>query len=146
MARRKHRYKGEKFASKAEMTFAQWMDKTNIPWLYEPVRYPYQPPTKTRIYTPDFELEKKDGSKMVIEYKGYLRPQNRTTIKCYIEQYPEIDFRMIFMNANKPIYKGAKTTYGVWCDKLGILWSELTIPKDWLREVKRNAKSKKVKH
>ena len=142
----KHQYAGEEFASKAEMLFAQQLDKKKIEWKYEPDKFNWIPPVKTRKYTPDFKIKRRDKYEFYIEFKGYLRPKDRTKIKNCLEQNPSLDLRIVFMDANKPIYKGSPTSYGMWAEKLGIQWAEKDIPKEWLRnsKKKKHKKGKKV--
>ena len=49
------------------------------------------------------------------------------------KQYPELDIRFVFMNANNKIYKGSKTTYAMWANKHGFEWAEKNIPEEWLK-------------
>jgi hypothetical protein len=130
--RRVHPYNGYKMASKAEVHFAEWMDDKRLHWLYEPERLDWIPPS--RKYTPDFKVMRKDGSFFFVEFKGYLRPSDKTKMKAIRKQYPDLDLRFVFMNAKKPSYKGAKTSYAGWAEKNGYLWAEGTIPEDWLNE------------
>ena len=132
--RRVHPYAGCKMASKAEVKFAEWMDANKLNWMYEPEKLDWVPPL--RKYTPDFKVMRKDGSFFFVEYKGYLRPEDKTKMAAIRKQYPDLDIRFVFMKANKPSYKGAKTTYAGWAEKNGFLWAELTIPEDWLLETK----------
>ena len=125
-------YNGDKFASKAEMDFAKHMRSRSIPYEYESDKFPWQPPLKK--YTPDFKVYRKDMSYFYVEYKGYLRPPDRTKMKAFKEQHPDVDLRMVFMNASKPLYKGSPTSYAVWSEKMGFPWAEKTIPAAWLRE------------
>jgi predicted nuclease of restriction endonuclease-like RecB superfamily len=131
--RRTFTYKGCKMASKAEVKFAEAMDEKGISWMYESESFPWVPPKKK--YTPDFMLYKKDGGKMFIEYKGYLRPTDKTKMKAIRNQYPDLDLRFVFQNARKPIYKGSKTTYAMWAERHGYLWAEGFIPNEWIKEV-----------
>ena len=48
----------------------------------------------------------------------------------------ELDIRIVFQSAKTKIRKGSKTTYGMFCDKHGIMWAEKQIPESWLREKK----------
>jgi predicted nuclease of restriction endonuclease-like RecB superfamily len=121
-------------ASKAEVRFAEWMDANKLCWLYEPEKLDWVPPKRT--YTPDFKIRRRDGSYFFVEYKGYLRPEDKTKMAAVRKQYPNLDIRFVFMKANKPSYKGAKTTYADWAEKNGYLWAELTIPEEWLNETK----------
>jgi predicted nuclease of restriction endonuclease-like RecB superfamily len=106
------------------------MDDNKIHWMYEPESFPWQPPKKK--YTPDFKIMKKDRTYFYVEYKGYLRPEDRTKMLAFKKQYPDIDIRFVFMNARKPIYKGSKTTYSQWAEKNGFPWAEKELPKGWL--------------
>jgi hypothetical protein len=130
--RRVHPYGGCKMASKAETIFAIDMDERALNWMYEPERLDWIPPA--RKYTPDFKVMRRDGSFFFVEFKGYLRPNDKTKMKAIRKQYPDLDIRFVFMNANKPSYKGAKTTYGMWAEKNGYIWAEKVIPEDWLNE------------
>lgn len=138
--RRVHPYAGYKMASKAEVMFAIWMDDNGITWLYEPERLDWIPPA--RKYTPDYKVRRHDGSYFFVEYKGYLRPQDKTKMKAIRKQYPDLDIRFVFQNANKPSYKGSKTTYGMWAEKNDFLWAEGTIPEEWLNETKPHKRAK----
>lgn len=128
----KYPYKGFIMASKAEVTFATYMDEEGIVWLYEPDQFEWSPPVKIKKYKPDFKIMCKDGSYFYVEYKGYLRPEDKVKMKAMKLQHPKLDIRFVFQRANKPIYKGSKTTYAMWAEKLGYLWSEGRMPKEWL--------------
>jgi len=130
--RRVHPYGGCKMASKAETIFAANMDERELKWMYEPEKLDWIPPK--RKYTPDFKVMRRDGSFFFVEYKGYLRPNDKTKMAAIRKQYPDLDIRFVFMKANKPSYKGSKTTYADWAEKNGYLWAEGTIPEEWLAE------------
>ena len=132
--RRVHPYRGFNMASKAEVKFAEHMDSLGIVWLYEPERLDWIPPC--RKYTPDFTLMKKDGNTMYIEYKGYLRPEDKTKMAAIRKQYPNLDIRFVFQNASKPSYTGSKSTYADWAMAHGYKWCEGTLPEEWLKEVR----------
>ena len=131
--RKKFIYRGISFASKAERNFAEWMDNNNIPWMYESEKFYYVLPT--RRYTPDFKVSRNNGSYFFVEFKGYLRPEDRTKIKAFIEQNPEIDFRIIFLNKNNKINPRSNTTYAEWAEKLSIPYAQKEIPKEWMEEI-----------
>ena len=130
--------KKDGFASRAEAKFAEAMTEYGLAWLYEPEKYPWVPPPKR--YIPDFRVTTKTGKSFLIEYKGYLRPEDRTKMKAIRKQYPQLDLRIIFQNAKKPLYKGSPSTYGDWATKNGYKWADKTIPQDWLRERKEKRK------
>lgn len=131
--RKKFRYKGESFASEAERNWAKDLDALGIQWMYESEKFDWIPPK--RKYTPDFTLLKKDGGKMFIEYKGYLRPKDRTKLKAIRKQYPDIDLRLVFMNARNKLNSKSKTFYWEWAEKNGFEWTEKELPEEWVKEL-----------
>jgi predicted nuclease of restriction endonuclease-like RecB superfamily len=130
--RKEYRYQGQKFASKAERDFAEWMDHWKITWMYEPESFKYVLPD--RKYTPDFRVARNDGSYFYVEFKGWLRPEDRTKMKAFKLSHPDIDVRFVFLKANKLITKNSKTTYSAWAEQHGFKWAENEIPDEWLEE------------
>ena len=98
---------------------------------YEAVKLKYIVPETEHTYTPDFPVSKK----IVIETKGLWDVADRMKMLLVVRQHPEIDFRLVFSNANKKIKKGSKTSYAMWCDKNGIKWAHKSIPKEWIEEI-----------
>ena len=98
---------------------------------YEGRPFKYIIPESEHTYTPDFPV----SSNIIIETKGRWVVEDRQKMLLIIKQYPDIDFRMVFYNANQKIKKGSKTTYGMWCDKHGIKWANKQIPREWLEEI-----------
>lgn len=98
---------------------------------YEAVKLKYIVPETEHTYTPDFPVSKK----IVIETKGLWDVADRMKMLLVVKQHPEIDFRLVFSNANKKIKKGSKTSYAMWCDKNGIKWAHKSIPKEWIEEI-----------
>lgn len=116
-----------KFRSNFEADFARILDKKGIDFFYECDKIPYQP--RERVYNPDFFLP---DYCIYVETKGRLTQADRVKHLLIKEQQPDYDIRFVFMNADKKLYKGSNTTYASWCDKNGFLWSEKSIPEDWL--------------
>ncbi len=112
------------------------LQKAGVDCVYEKEALPFVQPAENRKYTPDFFLTKKDGGTMIIETKGRFTVQDRKKIKLVNEQYPAMDFRMVFSYSKNKLYKGSKTTYGTWCDKINIPYADKEIPLDWLKECK----------
>jgi hypothetical protein len=51
------------------------------------------------------------------------------------DQNPDKDIRFLFANAENPIKKGSKTTYGMWAEKNGFKYADgVEIPKEWIDE------------
>ena len=121
----------EGYRSGLESSVGAQLNSAKVRWEYESERIPYIP--KKRTYTPDFII-KGEVSKMYIETKGRFLGSDRAKHLLIKEQYPQLDIRFVFTNPNQKLYKGAKTTYGEWCEKHGFSFSKGSIPDDWIRE------------
>ena len=98
-------------------------EKMKIKWL----------DSKERTYTPDFVLE----NGIIIETKGRFVSADRRKHKEIKDQYPDLDIRFVFSNSRAKLYKGAKSSYGEWCDKNGFMYSDKVIPEEWTEEKKQ---------
>ena len=58
------------------------------------------------------------------------------------EQNPDLDIRLVFSNANQRLYKGSKTTYGMWADKHDFVWANKWIPEPWFAEGDEDGEAK----
>lgn len=85
---------------------------------------------ETRRYTPDFILP----NGIIIETKGRFVTADRKKHKLIKEQHPDLDIRFVFSNSRARISKISTTTYGMWCEKLGIPYADKRIPEAWLKE------------
>ena len=121
----------EGYRSGLESSVGNQLATAKVRWEYESERIPYTPRQQT--YTPDFII-KGEVSKMYIETKGRFLGSDRTKHLLIKEQHPQLDIRFVFTNPNQKLYKGAKTTYGEWCEKHGFIFSKGSIPESWLRE------------
>lgn len=117
---------GKSTKSKFEVNTIKDLRSKGIKFKYEAMKLKFQP--KACTYTPDIILE----NGIVVELKGYFRASDRQKLLLVIEQHPEIDLRMVFMNSKTKIHKNSSTTYGDWCSKHSIKYSDREIPKDWL--------------
>ena len=117
------------YRSKFEVRVAADLGKRKIDFQYEKVSFDYVP--KIRNYTPDFYLPE---SKIYIETKGRLTTNDRVKHLLIKEQYPDLDIRFVFVNANNKISRTSKTTYANWCDRHKFLWAENLVPMEWLNE------------
>ena len=88
---------------------------------------------KTKTYTPDFVLD----NGIIIETKGRFISPDRAKHLAVRDQYPELDIRFVFTNSKSKLYKGSKTTYGMWCNKYDFKYADRYIPEAWLKEPKR---------
>lgn len=127
-------FRGKRYGYRSglEEKISKQLEGEGIEPEYETHKLPYKV-EKMCKYTPDFM----PTSNIVIETKGYFLPKDRVKHLLLKEQYPEIDFRFVFTNANSKLNKTSKTTYGAWCEKNGFKYAEKTIPKEWIKEIKR---------
>ena len=116
-----------RFRSMFEAKLATQLKKLGCGFTYEKLSIEY---IKKSTYTPDFVLP----NGVIIEAKGVWMVEDRKKHLLVREQHPELDIRLVFQQANNKIRKGSKTTYGMWCDKKNIKWSNKVIPTSWLSQ------------
>ena len=119
------------FRSGLEERIIKQLEEYDIKRNYESIKLDYVIPESKHVYTPDFPVCKA----IVIETKGRWVLEDRQKMLLLIEQHPEIDFRMLFYNANQKIKKGSKTSYADWCDKHNIKWANKEIPPEWIADI-----------
>ena len=95
---------------------------------YEPESYSY---IVEHWYTPDFRVERKDGSVFFIEAKGYWDAEDRRKLRHIKEQHEGIDIRLVFQRDNK-IHRSSQTKYSDYCQKHGFTYAIGVIPEEWL--------------
>ena len=125
-AARKHGYK-----SGLEKTVADQIKKRGLRVKYEDPssRIAFTQPAIDRTYTPDFVLP----NGIVVETKGRFTLEDRKK-HLWIQEQCDFDIRFVFSNSNAKIRKGSKTSYAMWCDKHGFLYSDKLIPEEWFNE------------
>lgn len=84
-----------------------------------------------RTYIPDFVVERTDGSTLIIEAKGYLRPSDRSKMIAVKERNPTLDIRIVFAYDNK-LNKNSNTRYTEWAKKNGFPCAVGKVPPNWL--------------
>lgn len=118
---------------------AKSLDSRNIPYEYEAEVLSYiKPPVppKPSRYTPDFTIEKKDGTKMYIESKGKFTAQDRKKMVLVKEQNPEADIRLLFMRDNY-LTTQKKSKYSTWALRNGFPFAVSYsghVPDSWIEE------------
>lgn len=105
------------------------LTEREVPFEYETMKIKWLD-SKMRSYTPDFILE----NGIIIESKGRFVSADRRKHKEIKKQYPNLDIRFVFSNSRAKLYKGAKSSYADWCEKEGFLYSDKTIPEEWITE------------
>jgi|TARA_R110000744_G_scaffold40439_2_gene91733 hypothetical protein len=119
------------YRSGLEETTADNLKERGISFTYEEDKIKWLD-SKERTYTPDFVLE----NGIIIETKGRFVSADRRKHKEIKKQYPDKDIRFVFSNSRAKLYKGAKSSYGDWCDKEDFLYSDKVIPEEWTNEEK----------
>lgn len=74
--------------SKWEVAYAEWMDRQNIDWQYEPRWFNLGGTS----YTPDFYLPAEDR---YVEIKGRMTEENARKLKLFAERYPQIELTVL---------------------------------------------------
>jgi hypothetical protein len=118
------------YRSGLEKRIADQLEEEGIPYEYEAYPLRYIIPERTAEYTADFVLP----NGIIIETKGRFTSEDRKKHRLIKQQFPDLDIRILFSNPNNKIGKKSKTTYSMWCDKMGIPWDKAPLPKSWLSE------------
>lgn len=84
---RQSQYNGIRMDSGWEVKAAEYLDKQGIEWSYGKIVFPLD---EKRSYRPDFVLA--DG--LVIEVKGYWRPENKRKFEEWQQKYPGVKFEV----------------------------------------------------
>lgn len=121
------------FRSGLEDRNAKHMDKLGVKYDFERFHINYVVPARDAKYTPDFVL----ANGIIIETKGIWEVDDRKKHLLIREQYPDLDIRMVFSNSNSKIYKGSPTSYADFCTKHGIQFADKLVPRDWLKEARK---------
>ena len=117
-----------KYRSMFEIGVAKYLSQRKIKFEYEKKKLSYIP--KPRVYTPDFYLVNQD---IYVETKGRFDKGDRVKMLLVKQQHPDLDIRIVFLNAKNKIYKGSSTTYGMWATNNGFEWAEGAIPEEWFK-------------
>jgi hypothetical protein len=121
------------YRSGLEIKIAAALEEQNIGYAYESMKIEWED-LSYRTYTPDFVLD----NGIIIETKGMFTTADRRKHLAIKKQHPKLDIRFVFENSRRKLRKGAKSTYGMWCDKHGFKVAERVIPEDWLKEKGKN--------
>ena len=117
------------YRSGLESKVSAQLNEAGVSFEYETFKIEYQV-NETRKYTPDFRLP----NGIIVETKGRFVAADRKKHLLVQQQHPNLDIRFVFTNSKAKLNKGAKSTYADWCQKHGFLYSDKTIPEEWLNE------------
>ena len=116
------------YRSGLELKVSDYLKELKIDFLYEQIKIEWED-LAYRTYTPDFVLP----NGIIIESKGRFVAADRKKHLKVKEQHPDLDIRFVFSNSRAKLNKGAKSTYGDWCDKYGFTYADKRIPDEWLK-------------
>lgn len=126
--RRRHAIKNG-YRSGLEDDIAKDLNDRGVEFEYEKLKVQWQL-IENKTYTPDFKLP----NGIIIESKGRFVQADRKKHLIIQDQHPFLDIRFVFSNSRSKLYKGAKSTYGDWCNKHGFLYADKRIPDEWLTQ------------
>jgi hypothetical protein len=126
--RRRHAIKNG-YRSGLEDDIAKDLKDRGLEFEYEKLKVRWQL-LENKTYTPDFKLP----NGIIIESKGRFVQADRKKHLIIQDQHPFLDIRFVFSNSRSKLYKGAKSTYGDWCNKHGFLYADKRIPDEWLTQ------------
>ncbi len=126
------------FRSGLEDRVAEQLKQAGLPVNYEQHGIEFTQPAKSRRYTPDFALTKRDGNILFIETKGRFLTADRQKHLMIKKDHPDLDIRFVFTRSKTTISKTSATTYAGWCEKHGFLYADREIPVTWLAECFHN--------
>lgn len=126
--RRRHAIKNG-YRSGLEDDIAKDLKDRGVEFEYEKLKVRWQL-LENKTYTPDFKLP----NGIIIESKGRFVQADRKKHLIIQDQHPFLDIRFVFSNSRSKLYKGAKSTYGDWCNKHGFLYADKRIPEEWLTQ------------
>jgi len=121
------------YRSGLEHKVSLYLDERNINYEYECMKIEWED-LAYRTYTPDFVLD----NGIIIETKGMFTAADRRKHLAIKKQHPKLDIRFVFTSSKSKLRKGAKSTYGEWCEKHGFRCYDRIIPEDWLKEKGKN--------
>ena len=125
------------YRSGLEKKLADELKVSKVKFSYESLKIEWED-LAYRTYTPDFVL----NNGIIIESKGMFTAADRRKHLAIKRQHPKLDIRFVFENSRRKLRKGAKSTYGEWCYKYGLLYSNRVIPEDWVKEKGKNKHKK----
>ena len=121
------------YRSGLELSVGESLKEKGIRFQYENLKIEWED-LAYRTYTPDFILP----NGIIIETKGMFTAADRRKHVLIQRQHPELDIRFVFESSKRKLRKGAKSTYGEWCNRYGFRYYDRIIPEEWLKEKGKN--------
>ena len=117
------------YRSGLEKKVADHLTFLNVKYTYEKIKIEWED-LAYRTYTPDFVLD----NGIIIETKGMFTAMDRRKHLSIKKQHPKLDIRFVFENSRRKLRKGAKSTYGEWCERYDFIYYDRIIPEAWIKE------------
>ena len=105
------------------------LKERKVKYLYEKIKIEWED-LCYRTYTPDFVL----NNGIIIESKGMFTASDRRKHLAIKKQHTKLDIRFVFENSRRKLRKGAKSTYGEWCERYNFIYYDRIIPEAWIKE------------
>ena len=120
-----------KYRSGLEERVAKQLNDLKVLFEYETLKINYKKPERLAYYRPDFILP----NGIIIEAKGRFLTKDRKKHRLIKEQFGDkYDIRFVFSNSKDKIGSKSKTTYALWCEKLGFKYCDCEIPTALIKE------------
>ena len=120
-----------KYRSGLEERVAKQLNDLKVLFEYETLKINYKKPERLAYYRQDFILP----NGIIIEAKGRFLTKDRKKHRLIKEQFGDkYDIRFVFSNSKDKIGSKSKTTYALWCEKLGFKYCDCEIPTAWIKE------------
>ena len=117
------------YRSGLEIKISDLLKEQRVKFKYEPFKIEWED-LAYRTYTPDFVLY----NGVIIETKGQFTAADRRKHLAIQKQHPKLDIRFVFTNSRRKLRKGAKSTYGEWCERYDFEYYDRIIPESWIKE------------
>lgn len=99
------------------------LKKAKRKFKYEPFGLKYN---IEATYYPDIVFKSDSGTEIIVELKGWFRPEDKRKMKSVKICYPRADIRIVFQAKNDKNIR--------WCEKHGFKWAIGTIDLEWFKE------------
>lgn len=109
------------------------LEAKGLPVKYEVDKLRYTVPASEHTYTPDWRIDRPDGTFFYVEGKGRFDTADRKKHLLVRAANPSIEIRFLFSNPNQRISKTSSTTYAKWCETNGFVYAKgPEFPNEWL--------------
>lgn len=115
---------GQAHRSKLETDVEKQLLSYGLSPIYEQSKYEY---ILKRKYTPDFQV-----GDVFIEVKGWWPPHERQKFLSVLAANPKLKIFVALQRPEQRLSKTSSTTLAKWCEKHGVCWSSIPIPRSFI--------------